>query len=103
MWLLPDTPRWYYAKGYTEKGDDVLCRLFDAPIDDPAVQNMKQGILASIKLEDDNENAFRIFDLIWDRSDLRSGRRIRISFMILALQQMMGSCNPPRMETGNIH
>ncbi|PVH77658.1 general substrate transporter [Cadophora sp. DSE1049] len=90
MWFLPDTPRWYYAKGMDDKGDDVLCRLHDAPLDNPAVQNMKQGILASIKLEESNETKFNLLDLLWDRSDLRAGRRIRISFMILALQQMMG-------------
>ena len=90
MWFLPDTPRWYYAKGMDAKGDDVLCRLHDAPLGNPAVQNMKQGILASIKLEESNETKFNLLDLVWDRSDLRAGRRIRISFMILALQQMMG-------------
>lgn len=90
MFILPDTPRWYYAKGYISKGDDVLCRLFDAEIDDPAVQSTKQDIISSIKLEEDNKSDFNILDLIWDRSYLRAGRRIRISFMILALQQMMG-------------
>ena len=95
MLLLPDTPRWYYAKGREAEGDDVLCRLHDAPLDDPAVQNMKQGILASIKLEESNEHGFNLLDLVWDRSDLRAGRRIRISFMILALQQMMGWCSCP--------
>lgn len=90
IFLLPDTPRWYYAKGYDAKGDDILCRLHDAPLDDAAVQNMKAGILASIKFEEGNEHKFSLIDLVWDRSDIRAGRRIRISFMILALQQMMG-------------
>ena len=99
MLLLPDTPRWYYAKGREAEGDDVLCRLHDAPLDDPAVQNMKQGILASIKLEESNEHAFNLLDLVWDRSDLRAGRRIRISFMILALQQMMGWYSCPVLLT----
>lgn len=92
MFILPDTPRWYYAKGYINKGDAVLCCLFDADIDDPAVQNTKQDIISNIKLEEDNKSDFNILDLIWDRSYLRAGRRIRISFMILALQQMMGKC-----------
>ncbi|KFZ10526.1 hypothetical protein V502_08077 [Pseudogymnoascus sp. VKM F-4520 (FW-2644)] len=90
MFILPDTPRWYYAKGYINEGDAVLCRLFDADIDDLAVQNTKQDIISSIKLEEDNKSDFNLLDLIWDRSYLRAGRRIRISFMILALQQMMG-------------
>lgn len=90
MLLLPDTPRWYYAKGRIEEADKTVCNLFDAEIDDPRVQDMKQSILASIRLEEQDEHGFRILDLIWDTSDLRVGRRIRISFLILALQQMMG-------------
>lgn len=90
MYILPDTPRWYYAKGRLEEGDDVLARLHDAPVDDLAVQEMKEAILASIRLESEETNKFDILDLFWDRSDLRAGRRIRISFLILSMQQMMG-------------
>lgn len=91
MLLLPDTPRWYYAKARIEEGDQVVCNLYDAELDDPRVQEMKQSILASIQLEQQDENHFRLLDLIWDRSGLRAGRRIRISFMILSIQQMMGT------------
>lgn len=88
--LLPDTPRWYYAKGRIEEGDQVVCNLYDAEIEDLRVQEMKQSILASIRLEEQDEHSFRLLDLVWDRSGLRAGRRIRISFLILAIQQMMG-------------
>lgn len=97
MTFLPDTPRWYYAKDKTEQGDNVLMRLHDAPIDDPAVQDMKLEILASIALEEEDHNKFSLLSLIWDNTDLRAGRRVRISFMILSLQQMMGKdikCQP---------
>jgi hypothetical protein len=90
MFLLPDTPRWYYAKGRIEEGDKTVCNLFDAEVNDPRVQEMKHSILASIQLEEQDEHGFRILDLFWDSSDLRVGRRIRISFLVLALQQMMG-------------
>ncbi|KAH7371117.1 general substrate transporter [Pyrenochaeta sp. MPI-SDFR-AT-0127] len=90
MLLLPDTPRWYYAKGRLDEGNRVVCNLYDAEPDDPRVQEMRQSILASIQLEEQDEHPFRFLDLIWDRSGLRAGRRIRISFMILAIQQMMG-------------
>lgn len=90
MTLLPDTPRWYYAKGRLEEGDKVLCNLYDTGVDDPRVQEMRQSILTSIQLEEQDEHKFRLLDLVWDRTSLRAGRRIRISFMILALQQMMG-------------
>ena len=65
-------------------------RLHDLPIDDPAVQDMKSEILASIALEEEEHNKFSLLSLVWDNTDLRAGRRIRISFMILSLQQMMG-------------
>lgn len=90
MLMLPDTPRWYYAKGRNNEGDDVLRRLWDRPVDDHHVQAMKSEILASIQLEAEEENKFNLLDLVWDRSELRAGRRIRISFLILSIQQMMG-------------
>ncbi|KAL2681343.1 hypothetical protein Neosp_008954 [[Neocosmospora] mangrovei] len=88
--LLPDTPRWYYAKGYEAEGDKTLCQIFDAEVCDERVQNMKNSILTSIAFESESDKGFNLLDLIWDRSDLRVGRRIRISFLILAIQQMMG-------------
>ncbi|KAK5949441.1 hypothetical protein OHC33_009615 [Knufia fluminis] len=90
MFFLPDTPRWYYAKGRNQEGDDVLSRLHDRPLDDPAVQEMKQEIMATIKLEEEEENKFNVLHLFWDTTDLRAGRRIRISFLVLSIQQMMG-------------
>jgi MFS family permease len=90
MLFLPDTPRWYYAKGRDAEGDDVLRRLWDRPLEDHRVQGMRSEIMASIQLEAEEDNKFNFLDLIWDRSDLKAGRRIRISFLILSIQQMMG-------------
>ncbi|KAJ5698166.1 hypothetical protein N7462_000171 [Penicillium macrosclerotiorum] len=89
MFLLPDTPRWYYARGRLEEADGILARLHDRPIYDLAVQNMQQSIL-SIEHEAEETKSLNVLDLIWDRSNLRVGRRIRISLLILSLQQMMG-------------
>lgn len=90
MLFLPDTPRWYYAKGKAAEGDRVLSKLHDQPIDHPAVQKMKQEILSTLKLESEEKNKFNLLGLIWDTSDLRVGRRIRVAFMVLSIQQMMG-------------
>lgn len=68
----------------------VLARLYDLPEEDSVVQEMKDTILTSIKLEEQDEHKFNWFDLFWDRSDLKVGRRVRISFLILSMQQMMG-------------
>lgn len=88
--FLPDTPRWYYAKGRIEEGDSVVQKLHDLPMDHPKVQRMKEDIMHSISLEEANENKLSIKSLFWDNTALRVGRRIRISFLILSIQQMMG-------------
>ncbi|KAL4897840.1 general substrate transporter [Aspergillus ambiguus] len=90
MFLLPDTPRWYYARGRYEEGDDILARLHDLPISDRAVQDMRQSIMTAIQFESEESKGLAISDLFWDRSKLRVGRRIRIAFLILSIQQMMG-------------
>lgn len=89
MALLPDTPRWYYARGKMDKGDDVLARLHGMPLDSEPVQRQKQEILDTIELEKTHAR-INLLDLLWDRSELKTGRRLRISFLILAIQQNMG-------------
>ncbi|RGP68535.1 sugar transporter stl1 [Fusarium sporotrichioides] len=89
MFFLPDTPCWYYAEGYEAEGGKTLCKIFDAEIHDERVQNMKNSILTNIVFESQNENGYNILDLVWDRDHPRVGRCIRISFLILTIQQMM--------------
>jgi len=90
MLILPDTPRWYYAQGRLTEGDDVLSRLHDLPVDHEAVQRQRKEILDSIELEEHGQNKLSLKTLVWDNTELRVGRRIRISFLILSIQQMMG-------------
>lgn len=90
MLILPDTPRWYYAKGRMDEGDSVLQRLHDLPIDHENVQQQKKEIIDSLELEEHKANRLSLISLIWDNTELRVGRRIRISFLILSIQQMMG-------------
>ena len=69
---------------------DVLCRLHDKSADDPVIQATRQEILQTIKVETESENRLSWLSLVWDNTELRVGRRIRIAFMILSIQQMMG-------------
>ena len=81
LFMLPDTPRWYYARGRHERGDDVLARLHSLPIEHPSVQLVKSEILASLEEEDDEEK-FNWLCLFWDNTELQFGRRLRTSFLI---------------------
>jgi Na+/melibiose symporter-like transporter len=97
IFFCPDTPRWYYAKGRIEEGDRTLARLYGTYTDDSqnyeddsALQTMKTNIFQNIQIEAEQENRLSWTSLVWDNTPLRVGRRIRISFMILSIQQMMG-------------
>lgn len=55
------------------------------------MQQQRSEILDAIRLEDNGENKLDLKTLcFWDNTELRVGLRIRISFMILSIQQMMG-------------
>ncbi|XHG09495.1 hypothetical protein AWENTII_012550 [Aspergillus wentii] len=98
--FCPDTPRWYYARSRIEEGDQTLARLHGVYFpnttsptpgsDSTAMQTLKESIITSIRLEAEQENKLSWTSLIWDTTPLRVGRRVRISFMILSIQQMMG-------------
>jgi hypothetical protein len=90
MLFLPDSPRWYYAKGKMQEGDSVLQRLHGLPVEHENVQRQKKEIMDSLELEEHKENKLSLKSLVWDNTELRVGRRIRISFLILSIQQMMG-------------
>lgn len=78
--MLPDTPRWYYAKGRTQEGDQVLQALHAKPLQSPEVQLTKNEILDAIALESTHAR-LNIMDILWDRSKLKTGRRLRVSFL----------------------
>ncbi|KAK4048331.1 hypothetical protein OIV83_004853 [Microbotryomycetes sp. JL201] len=84
----PDTPRWYYAVGRSEEGDRTLERIWDRPITDPDVLAEKRGILAAIELEQNAQHP-RLMDYIYDRTELKTARRLVICFMVNSFQQMM--------------
>jgi hypothetical protein len=81
MFMLPDTPRWYYARGRETKGDKVLARLHSLPVQHHSVQAMKAEIMASIEEESDTGKISLII-LFWDNTELQFGRRLRTSFLI---------------------
>lgn len=51
---------------------------------------MRDAIVQSITLEDSEQNKFNFKHLFWDRTPLKAGRRLRIAFLILSCQQLMG-------------
>ncbi|KAK4936051.1 hypothetical protein LTR10_023001 [Elasticomyces elasticus] len=89
LFMLPDTPRWYYAKGRLDEGDLVLARLHRLPIEHPDVQLVKMEIMDSLK-EEEGEEKLNFMCLFWDNTELQFGRRLRTSFLINWAQQFLG-------------
>ena len=79
--MLPDTPRWYYARGRDAEGDSVLARLHALPVEHEAVQFVRQEIKASIE-EEAGTGKISFMILFWDNTELQYGRRLRTSFLI---------------------
>lgn len=50
--------------------------------------SLRKQIIQTI--EEERRNKFDISLLFWDNSELQVGRRLRTSFMILFMQQLMG-------------
>jgi hypothetical protein len=81
LFMLPDTPRWYYARGHIDKGDKVLARLHNLPVEHNAVQLVRKEIIHSLQEEADEET-LNWTCLFWDNTELQFGRRLRTSFLI---------------------
>ena len=67
----------------------MLESLHNLPFDSEPVQRQRQEILDTIAMESSHAK-INVLDLLWDRSKLKTGRRLRIAFLILAIQQNMG-------------
>lgn len=89
LFFLPDTPRWYYAKGRNAEGDDVLARLHGLPIEHEQVQLVKSEIMASLK-EEDEDGKISFWILFWDNTELQFGRRLRTAFWINWVSSHLG-------------
>lgn len=87
--FLPDTPRWYLARGRVEEGTAVLARLHNLPPTAEPVIAMRDEILSSLK-DDDENGSLNPWLLLWDTSEYQFGRRLRTSFLITFAQQFLG-------------
>ena len=96
MLFLPDTPRWYYARGRNDEGDAVLARLHDTTsADDHKVQHTRQEIMLAIEAELEASASLHwkqfITMGITDRSPLKIARRLVICFWLPFIREWMGS------------
>jgi hypothetical protein len=96
IFLLPESPRWLFAQGFTKEATNVLSRVYNAPEHSTLVQDTYAAIQAEVEDEEKREDkGFALFTqcmraVFWDTTDLRLGKRLRLCFLIMMLQEMSG-------------
>ena len=86
MFFLPDTPRWYYARGRIAEGDAALAQLNDANVSSEAVQETKRHIMTAIEIEKEADASLHWYQFlglgIVDNTKLKIIRRLMICFWL---------------------
>ncbi len=96
IFFLPESPRWLYAQGYIEAATNVLARVYDEPEHSQLVLDTYAALKAEVDDEERREDkGFALFiqcirAMFWDTTDLKLGRRLRLCFLIMMLQEMSG-------------
>ncbi len=89
MPFLPESPRWYLAKGRESDAINVILAITDANSLEESAE--ASALLADIKLavatEDDGKSAFKE---MFSMGPLQYGRRILLAFAAQGMQQLTG-------------
>ena len=85
---LPDTPRWLMRhEASPVRGQEVLCKLRNKPMDDPEVRAESNAILEAIEIESREEGSW--MDLFRD-GGIAANKRFYLALGIQFMQQMSG-------------
>lgn len=93
IFFVPESPRWLLAHGMTEDGLDVLQRLHGSTAASEEFREIQAAIEVEVQLEKNIEGSILFScakSIIWDTTDLRIGRRLRLCIAMGFLQEMSG-------------
>jgi len=83
--MCTDSPRWYFLRGREADGDAVLKQIYP---DEQSANQVRKEIMAELRQE--NNEKLRWSDIIVDKSETQSVRRIRDGVVLVGVAYLMG-------------
>lgn len=85
---LPESPRYLYQKGQGKEALAILCKVYDAPPDDPKIRAEEDDILETMRLA--KEHGEYKWRNILKRDRVQTGRRVLLAYGMQFMNQMGG-------------